>query len=136
MELVFNLIWVLLACGSLLAWTLARRDADSTSLPAYSRGLVILACILFVLFPVISISDDVAQTPALTEDVTLKDALKGTKSPDFVQVLQPAAVAGSLMLIASLVFWRETHKGEDPPRLISVYDPNIENRPPPQPFFA
>ena len=136
MELVFNLVWVIFACASVLAWTLARHDSDSKSLPAYARGLVILGCILFVLFPVISISDDVAQTPALTEDGTLRDALKGTKSPDFIHILQTASIAGSLILIASLLFWRETHRGEDPPRLTSLSDPKIENRPPPQPLFA
>ena len=135
MELVLNLIWVFLAGSVLLAWTIASRNSDSTSLPGYSRRLLILCCVLFVLFPVISISDDVAQTPALTEDGTFKDVLKETKSADSIHILQAVTLAENLILIPSFALWREGLQDQDSPRRLFLHCPNIENRPPPQLFL-
>ena len=136
LELALNIAWVLLGGVSVLVWTFVRRRSDSTLLLGYTRGLLVLGCILFVLFPVISISDDVLQTSALVEDRALIDASVTKESADLRQIMQAAALVAACILMSSFIFWRETHNGGNPPRPIPAYRRTIENRPPPQYFYA
>ncbi len=56
MELLLNLIWLLLFVPACLIWRTTRRSPDT-----YSSNfvLLLLACTLAILFPVVSASDDI-----------------------------------------------------------------------------
>ncbi len=59
MELILNLIWIAIAIGAAAAVLPRRRDA---------RTIAAVACLVALLFPIISVSDD------LSTDRTLLDA--------------------------------------------------------------
>ncbi len=68
MELLLNLVWITLAAGtfSLCIKRQRRFQPDGSS----ARCLLALACILLLLFPVVSASDDLHPTQALLEDAS------------------------------------------------------------------
>ncbi len=70
MELALNLVWLVLAAGLLLSW-----GAHALSFPEKHRVItaaVALVCVIGLLFPVISITDDLSNAPALFETRNLK----------------------------------------------------------------
>ena len=69
MELLLNLIWITLAAGtfSIFLQRQRRLQPDGNSGP---RCLLALACILLLLFPVVSASDDLHPTQVLLEDAS------------------------------------------------------------------
>jgi hypothetical protein len=69
MELLLNLIWVGLAIGS-FAIFMRRQDRYRSERAGYWTSLFALACILLLLFPIISASDDLHPSQALMEDAT------------------------------------------------------------------
>ena len=70
MELLLNLIWLAVAAGALLAFAgSGRRSARMADVP-YGIALVALACVLVLLFPVISASDDLHPAQAVVEDAS------------------------------------------------------------------
>jgi len=131
-EVFLNLAWLLLGGVSALSWMCVRRRSDSKSLPGSYRGLLILGCILFVLFPVISISDDVAQTPALAEDGARKQVLTISKATESSHPTPAVAELKAFVPSWGFAFWRESENGQESFGMASSVDPNIENRPPPQ----
>jgi hypothetical protein len=68
MELLLNLIWVALAIGSFVV--VARRHQSTGDGSIDWRSRLALACVLLVLFPIISASDDLHPTQALMEEAT------------------------------------------------------------------
>ncbi len=68
MELLLNLIWVALAMGSFAVFMRRRQSTRDGTVDW--RSLLTLACVLLLLFPVISASDDLHPTQALTEEAT------------------------------------------------------------------
>ncbi len=70
MELLLNLIWLAVAAGALLAFARSRRRSARMADVAYGTALVALACVLVLLFPVISASDDLHPAQAVVEDAS------------------------------------------------------------------
>ena len=71
MELLLNLLWLLLVMPSFWVWR--RQDRCLGSL----RCLLVLACGVVLLFPVVSATDDLqAMRPEMVESSPLKRALK------------------------------------------------------------
>jgi hypothetical protein len=70
MELSLNLFWLLLVVVSVVAW---RRQGSPRHRPQGARGsrhgLITLGCLLALLFPVISITDDLHAEQAIIEDL-------------------------------------------------------------------
>ena len=69
MELALNILWFLLVLGGLCYWLGRKPDISlgaHRSL-AWRRGLVSLCCALVVLFPVISMTDDLHDEVAVLE---------------------------------------------------------------------
>lgn len=65
MELLLNTIWVLFSAATLAIWVSSRRFGRKNQ--SLIRGFVLLSCALVLLFPVISMTDDLhAQEMALT----------------------------------------------------------------------
>lgn len=129
MELALNLACLLIACGSVLAWTLWRRRSDSSLVVPVGQGLLVVGCVLAIVLPAISITDDLAQTPFLAEGMKLKDLLKAPE-----QLMQPLTAASFIEFFFSqgkaVVSGKvQTHKVRQP----FCWSPNLQRRPPPSP---
>jgi hypothetical protein len=104
MELLLNLAWMLLLLPAYWLW---RRDAGARPARGVSslQCLLALGCVLVLLFPVISASDDLHAMRAEMEDSsTSKRAVRqagSDKSSGWVNRLQgpPAAVTGAVRLV-------------------------------------
>jgi hypothetical protein len=130
-ELLLNLAWVLIACSAVLSWFAWRRSSNSTLVPELGRGLFVVGCILVLLFPVISITDDLAQTPVLAEGNKLQDVLKAPESPQ-LQLLVTAALVQPLSPSWKVKLWREARDADSSLQPLSCWNSNIEKRPPPR----
>ena len=91
-------------------------------------GLLVVICILALLFPAISISDDLSQTPGLAEGTRIQDTLK---APDLraVDRLAIALIAPPVAPIEPRV-WGVTEEPTVAPR-DHFWLPFIDKRPPP-----
>jgi hypothetical protein len=85
MELLLNFLWLMLALPALLLWRRQSSSFRSSEKQSNSRLLVLLGCLLVLLFPVISASDDLHPLSAEVEESgPFKRAVKqspGIKSP-------------------------------------------------------
>jgi hypothetical protein len=70
MELLLNLLWVLLAVGALVAFLRAERSCARLADVSGRRSLIALACVVVLLFPIISASDDLHPTQAVVEEAS------------------------------------------------------------------
>ncbi len=102
MESFLNIFWFLLALASLAVWRgrwvpcrrAAGRGQDSLA------GFLALCCALLLLFPVISLTDDLHEIPAISEDARsprrlLQDSKGGEGGADFGK--QAAAVVAAFL---------------------------------------
>ncbi len=74
MELTLNLLWLLLAIPAIWVWRGApsqRSGSEGRSV----RRLLILGCLLMVLFPVVSATDDLQAMRPEMEEAGARDAL-------------------------------------------------------------
>lgn len=69
MELLLNLIWIALAIGAFVVF-MRRQHQLSRECSLYWGSMLALACVLLLLFPIISASDDLHPTQALMEEAT------------------------------------------------------------------
>jgi hypothetical protein len=105
MELLLNLAWMLLALPAYWLW---RRDAGSRAARGVNALQCVLAlgCVLVLLFPVISASDDLHAMRAEMEDSSIsKRTVRqagGEKNSAWLNRLQgaPAAVVSAVRLAA------------------------------------
>jgi hypothetical protein len=73
MELLLNLVWVMLAVPAFWLWRLAKNSPSTSKYSSYCW--LTLACILILLFPVVSATDDLqAMRPEMEESIS-QDAL-------------------------------------------------------------
>jgi hypothetical protein len=75
MELLLNLAWILLC---LPAWWVFRRNVQRFS---SAQAFLSLACVLVILFPVISATDDLHAAPQATEETSSNKRTLGTGAP-------------------------------------------------------
>jgi hypothetical protein len=70
MELVLNVAWFIIAAASysLLVWHFASRDKERARDPSWWHLVVALSCVLAILFPVISLTDDLHELQATLEE--------------------------------------------------------------------
>jgi hypothetical protein len=131
MELLLNLFWLLIAASALYAWS-RRRDAG-----AARSHLIALICLLALLFPVISATDDLhAMRPEIEDAASNRRAFRaGTVDkaaspgafhhppalPAVVTAIFPlgvvARVTGPLRLVGHSCGFRFIEKGRGPPFL-------------------
>jgi hypothetical protein len=73
MELALNLVWVIIAAASYarLFRDLAGRETRHSRVPSRSQCTIALTCALAILFPVISLTDDLHEMQATVEDASL-----------------------------------------------------------------
>jgi hypothetical protein len=72
MELLLNLIWLAIGAGALVAFARRRRGSAWLAQVPYGKALLALACVVVLLFPVISASDDLHPAQAVVEDASKK----------------------------------------------------------------
>ena len=70
MELLLNLVWMIVALVALSAFMRRHHKFAATPHIPYGRALLALACLLVLLFPVVSASDDLHPTQAVLEDAS------------------------------------------------------------------
>lgn len=99
MELLLNLVWIAMALMVFCAFLRKRRACQWTSQVPYGNALLALACMLVLLFPVISASDDLHPTQAVLEDATKR--IHQVVAP--LQHLQSNSLTG--VVAASLAFY-------------------------------
>src|SRR5580700_980710 len=103
MELLLNLVWILLALPAYWLW---RRSMGAERGPSSVQCVLALGCVLVLLFPVISASDDLhAMRAEMEESATSKRTVRqasGDKSSAWVNRMQgtPASVANAVWLVA------------------------------------
>jgi hypothetical protein len=69
MELLLNLIWTALAIAAFAAFAIGRRRSSSWIVSGpYAKALCGVACVVVLLFPVVSATDDLHPTQAMVED--------------------------------------------------------------------
>lgn len=133
MELLLNLIWIATASAALVAWVAWRRNSDSNAVPEMLRGAMVVVCVLALLFPVISISDDLSQSPGLAESSRLQDVLK---APELRGIYHVAATLQAVVLLSLQPTFQALPRKYVRAARLSLHEvfwsPSIEKRPPPQ----
>ena len=85
MELLLNLLWLMLAVPAVLIWRRQSVSPRSSGKQCRSRSFVLLGCLLALLFPVVSATDDLHPISAeFEESGSFKRTVKqspGVKSP-------------------------------------------------------
>lgn len=135
MELLLNLLWVGMA---LLAFCVFLRNRTAASqLPSvpYGRALLALACVLVLLFPFVSASDDLHPSQAVLEDATRRMQQAVAPSQQVRTNLFPPMLPATLAIymlfaVVTLQLWRpracearamdrehSPHDGRSPPSL-------------------
>ena len=108
MELLLNLAWVLLALPAYWLW---RRQAERRGRRFSAlQGLLALGCLLVLLFPVVSASDDMHVMRAEMEDSSSKRTVRqagSERNSAWVNRLQGPAAASAVGLAAPEAGWFE-----------------------------
>jgi hypothetical protein len=103
MELLLNLFWFALAIGAFGSLARMRRVPVQKQRQIYvgrdRKALLALSCVLVLLFPIVSASDDLHPSQALLEDAT-KRIQQGIASLD-VPVGHPSAALVPVIFVAS-----------------------------------
>jgi len=133
MELGFNIAWLALALALSIGW--ARNVSDAR----YHRSLFALMLLVMLLFPVISITDDIHQdhsNSATGEEIKYKDDLQhrldlGRLHTDFApsDVVLPASLPA--ISLSTLAFER-SHLQHHTPVSQPGFPPTVFDLPPPQ----
>jgi len=76
MELFLNLCWLLLAVPAIWVWHEARSAQPGRRFQS-RRSLLLLACLVVLLFPVISASDDLQAMRPEIEESGVRDSVRG-----------------------------------------------------------
>jgi hypothetical protein len=125
MELVLNLVWLALASSLILHWGVHALSFSEKHRVA--AAAIALTCVICLLFPVISITDDLNSSAALCEARTLIKKL--SPSLDAAGPLLSAVTAVSSVRHAA---WREVNLHADVfHQLHELYTSNLSRRPPP-----
>ena len=101
MELFLDLVWAVLAVGGILA-VLRKQTASREIVPgSHTREVIAVAVLVFLLFPVISASDDLHATQIILED-TSKRLCQATATSHAAQVVTPIVSPLALLALYSL----------------------------------
>jgi uncharacterized membrane protein SirB2 len=111
MELLLNLLWIAMTIAAFCVFTRKRRASRQLPQVPYAKALLGLACVLVLLFPVVSASDDLHPTQAVLEDATKR--IQQVSAPhqqvraDWITGMLPALLAIYLMFaLVALRAWR------------------------------
>jgi hypothetical protein len=123
MELLLNLLWLALALPAVLIW---RHDLASTRSPGRFcrfRSLVLLSCLLALLFPIVSATDDLHPIRAeIEESSPSKRVVKQSAGSQFPVWNHAGAPPAQLLQVA------EFRNKSEMLGLVSTYLPDIPER--------
>ena len=94
LELVFNSLWIMLALAAIHGWR--QQPADHRIRVGHVPTFVALLCALLLLFPSVSISDDLHPADQAMEDCT-KRTLKGAPSVTHKVAVADHALAANVI---------------------------------------
>jgi hypothetical protein len=106
MELLLNLAWLALALLAFGAFVQKRKAALRRRRASYRTALLAMVCVLVLLFPVVSASDDLHPTQAVLEDASKRVqqvVAPLSSSPSIVPALLALCVLAALVMVAT---WR------------------------------
>ena len=109
MELLLNLAWLTMVLTALWVFLRRRRSCAWTAGVPYAKALLAIGCVLVLLFPVVSASDDLHPTQAVVEDANkrihqLTASLQNAQGNPGGQL--PVALVVFLLCSLSMVQWR------------------------------
>src|ERR1700728_862797 len=82
MELLLNLFWLMLALPALLLSRRVRRSARQSGQISRTNSMVVVVCLMLLLFPVVSVTDDLlALGLDMEESSATKSLVKHSPSP-------------------------------------------------------
>ena len=135
MEIGLNFLWLLLAVAAFLVWG---REAARPSTRPHALKLAALGCALALLFPVISVTDDLHAQQAVMEDSnpSKRTLQAASHAPIHVPKLGHPLIAEAglvvslpvLMVLGNITsaflatpsfFAADSHRGRAPPSLLS-----------------
>ncbi len=100
MELLLNLVWIALAASAFMIFP-RRSSSSQGSWLSERRSLLALACLLLLLFPIVSASDDLHPSQLLLEDATKR--IQSMASPvHFSGTASPIAATPALAILLLL----------------------------------
>jgi hypothetical protein len=107
MELILNVAWltIAVACYALLVQRMAKGDPEYACEPGRFRAVLALSCALLILFPVISLSDDLQEMQAAVVEpsparFTMKRAgVNGPSNPEKNQHQLPFVISQFVIAI-------------------------------------
>lgn len=134
MELLLNLVWLAIAATAFFSWARWRRISSSRAVPPMLRGLLVVSCILLLLLPVISITDDLGQMPTLAEGNRLQDVLKASelRGIHIFSAIMPAILLP--LRAKSRTVTRNFFSEVPVPIQEILWSPSFDKRPPPSLF--
>src|SRR5215471_13864057 len=110
MELLLNLLWLLLAMPAFWLWRYSRTAPERRKSSPFHTFLA-LGCLLVVLFPVISATDDMrAMRAEMEESPSTKRSIgscSGDKSSPSKSPMQPAIIAKLQLFFVSDSAWHQ-----------------------------
>ena len=141
METLFNLVWLAVCISSLAAWRVQFKRAGGNASGVHpglgvrrTQSLLLLIFVLALLFPVISITDDLQMDAALVEaklssQETAKVLAKAALEPAAAKLSHTWLLFVNLVAMALVVIWRFLEKVQVP--LLSLRFALIPDRRPP-----
>src|SRR5579872_5902662 len=100
MELLLNILWLLLAVPAFWMWQHPRGNGEGTHACGPLRALALLGCVLLLLFPVVSATDDIhAIRPEIEESQSKRIACANCAA----RIGRPAKMASQPVLYAGLL---------------------------------
>ena len=134
MELLLNALWVLVSLATLAMCLRRQEEADPEH--GFVFSVIALGCVFLLLFPVISMTDDLNAAALEMEDANLLKRFAGWQEAHRVPVQVPELAAllllGALLLLAGLRRSAESHREKSPPQRAG-YRREIGGRAPPTP---
>ena len=132
MEFLLNVVWVTLALLGLASFVGRRQRCGWTARVPYPKALLAIGCMLVLLFPVVSASDDLHPTQALLEDASKR--IHQLAAP--LEQAPENSAAGLLavllaILISSLLILEWRRLEESPVRAIARARTPLSGRAPP-----
>ena len=121
MESILNLIWLMLALPLFLLWRQARRSATVSGPGCRTNAFVLVGCLLVLLFPVISATDDVQASRFEMEEASAGKSL--TKHSAGLKVSMSGNDAGSPTLLRSVALYAPGNRLSEPVPTYAVFLP-------------
>jgi hypothetical protein len=131
MELLLNLGWVVVSTLMVCVWLRSTPSPSAASQGHRSRQLVALAVLVLILFPVISVTDDLQ---AVLNPAETDTALRRDHSAVAPHSILPAAAGLPIPAFAAGLFGPVRVRPQGASRMASKTNPSlvqIQNRPPP-----